>query len=100
MIPDAGLSRKISDLPSLASGDLLDDIRLLTSRLASCGIEVLALDCTQPDIGMPVARVFAPGLRHFWPRFGPGRLYDVPVQQGWLAQPKREDELNPVSMFI
>ena len=37
----------------------------------------------------------APGLRHFWARYGPGRLYDVPVSQGWLGRPRQESELNP-----
>ena len=27
-----------------------------------------------------MVRVIAPGLRHFWRRLGPGRLYDVPVE--------------------
>src|SRR5690606_30411941 len=30
-------------------------------------------------IGMPAVKVIVPGLRHFWARFAPGRLYDVPV---------------------
>jgi ribosomal protein S12 methylthiotransferase accessory factor len=41
-----------------------------------------------------------PGLRHFWPRFAPGRLYDVPVRLGWIARPLAEDELNPIAMFL
>ncbi|PON13898.1 hypothetical protein C2W62_31920 [Candidatus Entotheonella serta] len=32
--------------------------------------------------------------------FSPGRLYDVPVQLGWLLAPLHEDELNPISMFL
>jgi ribosomal protein S12 methylthiotransferase accessory factor len=47
-----------------------------------------------------VARVVVPGLRHFWRRLAPGRLYDVPVELGWLATPLTEDQLNPVSCFI
>jgi hypothetical protein len=42
-----------------------------------------------------VVRVVAPGLRHFWARFGPGRLYDVPVREGWLSRSLGEEELNP-----
>jgi len=44
--------------------------------------------------------VIVPGLRHFWARFAPGRLYDVPVQLGWLPQPLAEEELNPIPMFL
>jgi oxazoline/thiazoline synthase len=61
----------------------------------SRGIEVLVLDQTRPDVGFPVVRVVAPGLRHFWARFGPGRLYDVPVREGWLSQSLDEGEMNP-----
>jgi ribosomal protein S12 methylthiotransferase accessory factor len=64
------------------------------------GLEVLVLDQTRPDIGLAVARVVVPGLRHFWARFAPGRLYDVPVELGWVARPLTEDELNPVAMFL
>ena len=42
-----------------------------------------------------MVRVIVPGLLHFYKRFGPGRLYDVPVKLGWLDQPLREDELTP-----
>jgi ribosomal protein S12 methylthiotransferase accessory factor len=47
-----------------------------------------------------VVKVIVPGLRHFWRRTAPGRLYDVPVKMGWLKESKKEDELNPVSIFI
>ena len=53
------------------------------------------LDQTRPDVDVPVVRVLVPGLRHFYKRFGPGRLYDVPVQTGPARQPLREDELTP-----
>jgi oxazoline/thiazoline synthase len=66
--------------------------------LARRGIEVFVLDQTRPDVNFPVVRVVAPGLRHFWPRFAPGRLYDVPVGEGWLSRPLSEDELNPFSV--
>ena len=64
------------------------------------GLEVLVLNMTRPGIGMPVARVIVPGLRHFWRRLAPGRLYDVPLKLGWLAQPVAEEKLNPISMFL
>ncbi len=63
-------------------------------------MEVLLLDQTQPDLRLPVVRVIVPGLRHFWPRFAPGRLYDVPVELGRLAAPTPYDDLNPVPLFV
>ena len=60
------------------------------------GLDFLVLDQTRPDIEVPVVRVIVPGLRHFYRRYGPGRLYDVPVKLGWLEKPLKEDELNPI----
>jgi oxazoline/thiazoline synthase len=60
------------------------------------GLDFLVLDQTRPDIGVPVVRVVVPGLRHFYRRFGPGRLYDVPVKLGWREGPLKESDLNPV----
>ncbi len=60
------------------------------------GLDFLVLDQTRPDIEVPVVRVIVPGLRHFYRRFGPGRLYDVPVKLGWRERPLNEDELNPI----
>jgi ribosomal protein S12 methylthiotransferase accessory factor len=42
----------------------------------------------------------APGIRHFWRRTAPGRLYDVPVQLGWQDAPTEWDDLNPMAMFF
>ena len=81
--------------PSAASGDLAADVRAGVAAIAGAGHETLVVDLTLPDIGVPVVKVVAPGLRHFWPRFGPGRLYDVPVALGWLDRPTPEPELNP-----
>jgi ribosomal protein S12 methylthiotransferase accessory factor len=60
------------------------------------GLDFLALDQTRPDIEVPVARVIVPGMRHFYRRFAPGRLYDVPVKLGWRERPVRESELNSI----
>ncbi len=54
-----------------------------------------AVDLTRPELGVPVARVFVPGLRHHGPRFAPGRLYDMPVRLGWQPAPVVEEEFNP-----
>lgn len=63
-------------------------------------LDVLVLDMTQPDIKLPVVRVFVPSLRHFWKRTAPGRLYDVPVKMGWLNEKLLEHELNPIAFFL
>ena len=60
------------------------------------GLDFLVLDQTRPDIEVPVARVIVPGLRHFYRRFAPGRLYDVPVKLHLRDRPLLESELNPL----
>jgi oxazoline/thiazoline synthase len=60
------------------------------------GADFLVLNQTRPDIEVPVVRVIVPGLRHFYRRFAPGRLYDVPVKLGWRDRPILESDLNPV----
>jgi bacteriocin biosynthesis cyclodehydratase domain-containing protein len=87
--------RPLQDFRDLASDDLLQDVMTCRDLAAAHGVEILVLDQSRPDIGFPVARVVAPGLRHFWARFGPGRLYDVPLWQGWLPRSLAEEELNP-----
>jgi len=59
------------------------------------GLDFLVLDQTRPDVETSVARVIVPGLRHFYRRFGPGRLYDVPIKLGLRDRPVAEHELTP-----
>jgi oxazoline/thiazoline synthase len=63
---------------------------------AEAGLDFMVLDQTRADIGVPVVRVIAPGLRHFYRRFAPGRLYDVPVKLGLRDGPIAESDLNPI----
>lgn len=80
--------------------DLADDLLACQELVRAKGMELLAIDMTRPDIGLPVVKVMVPGMRHFWTRFAPGRLYDVPVEQGWLPGALTEDQLNPTAMFV
>jgi ribosomal protein S12 methylthiotransferase accessory factor len=80
--------------------DVMDDVRACQARVERAGMEMLILDQTRPEVGLPVAKVIVPGLRHFWARLAPGRLYDVPFRLGWLPRPLAEEELNPVPMFL
>jgi ribosomal protein S12 methylthiotransferase accessory factor len=68
--------------------------------LRDAGLDVIVVNLSRPDIGIPVCRVVIPGLRHFWRRLGQGRLYDVPVKMGLVSSPCLESELNPYSIFF
>jgi len=101
LFPDETLPPRVREnFAEIRHQDLLDDIRTCVQRAERAGLETFVLDQTRPDVGLAVATVVVPGLRHFWPRFGPGRLYDVPVHLGWLAQPLSEQQLNPVPIFL
>ena len=86
--------RKASRYPVVESTDTREDVEHCRALVEARGMEFLVLDQTRPDIGMPVARVIVPGMRHFWARFAPGRLYDVPVRMGRRKHPLAEAELN------
>lgn len=97
---DPAGARTASPVRATAGGDLHTDALTLAASLTGAGIEVLAQDLTRPDLGIPVVRALAPGLRHFWPRLAPGRLYTVPVALGWLEEPPQQDDLNPLPLFV
>jgi oxazoline/thiazoline synthase len=73
----------------------ISNISKVIDELQQKGIEVIILVLVKPNMHSFAVRVLAPGLRHIAPRFGPGRLYDVPVALGWQTSKLREDELNP-----
>ncbi|HQU44351.1 MAG TPA: TOMM precursor leader peptide-binding protein [Pirellulales bacterium] len=92
--------RRSDDYLAVTNDDLLDDVRHCQSLVERRGLQMLVLDQTRPEIGLPVVKVVVPGLRHFWARFAPGRLFEVPVKLGWLERRLAEEELNPVPMFL
>ena len=93
-------AKKASGYPPLCKPNIYDSLVFCLHRAAECGLETLVLDMTRPDIGLNVVKVIVPGLRHFWKRLAPGRLYEVPVKMGWQKAPLKEEELNPVGLFI
>jgi ribosomal protein S12 methylthiotransferase accessory factor len=98
--PLDGPRRRAADWSPFSSDNLKDDVRFCQTLAERLGSELLVLDQTRSEIGLPVVKVIVPGLRHFWARFAPGRLYDVPVRLGWLPQPRTEKEMNPIPMFL
>ncbi len=88
-----------ADYPVPETVDLRDDVERCRALVEAKGMEFLVLDQTRPDIGMPVARVLVPGMRHYWQRFAPGRLVGVPVEMGWRKRPLAEAELNPAPVI-
>jgi ribosomal protein S12 methylthiotransferase accessory factor len=85
------------DLDSKFAGhDAREQVTACVNLAKREGLDFLVLDQTRPDIEVPVARVIVPGLRHFYRRLAPGRLYDVPIKLGMRDRPLSESELNPI----
>jgi bacteriocin biosynthesis cyclodehydratase domain-containing protein len=80
--------------------DLRADVRRAVATVHDRRLEMLVVDQTRPDVGLPVVKVIIPGMRPFWPRFAPGRLYDVPVRLGWRRRASNEEDLNPVAFVV
>jgi ribosomal protein S12 methylthiotransferase accessory factor len=92
--------RTLADFEFVPRADVLDDVEALERLLSGAGLELLVLDQTRPDVGIPVVKVIVPGLRPFWARFAPGRLFDVPARLGRLEAPTPYERLNPFPMFL
>ena len=55
-----------SEIKSYVNDDILDDIKLILSRLNSNGLtQVIVVDLTNPQIMIPVVRTIVPGLETF-----------------------------------
>jgi bacteriocin biosynthesis cyclodehydratase domain-containing protein len=95
-----GRGNRLSEFRDWSKRDVKDEVDWCVERARASGLEVLVLDMTRPDIDFPVVRVIVPGMRHFWGRFAPGRLYNVPVEMGWTKRALGEPELNPIAYFL
>jgi ribosomal protein S12 methylthiotransferase accessory factor len=96
LLPDSKSSARSQASSNFGALDTREQAMACVKVAERQGLDFLVLDQTRADIEVPVVRVIAPGLRHFYRRFAPGRLYDVPVKLGWLKRPLAEAELNPL----
>jgi ribosomal protein S12 methylthiotransferase accessory factor len=93
-------SRRLADFAHVETPDLLDDVQRCVEIARNRGLEMLVVDLTREDVGVPVVKVIVPGLRPFWARFAPGRLYTVPPAIGWRDAPVKEEALNPAYILF
>jgi ribosomal protein S12 methylthiotransferase accessory factor len=65
----------VSDVYSEATGSFEGDLQVTIEKLKAAGFDqVIVVDLTQPDIGVPVVKVFVPGLEgYMFPFYTPGR---------------------------
>ncbi|MFI7426394.1 TOMM precursor leader peptide-binding protein [Micromonospora sp. NPDC049836] len=92
--------RTLADHPPLTTGDVGDDVRGCVRRAERAGLEVIVVNQSRPDLDLAVVKVVVPGLRHFWRRLGPGRLWDVPARLGRGPLAADEASANPLNVFF
>lgn len=98
VVPDGRVDAARYPVPRIA--DLGQAVEHCVRTVADRGFDMIVRDCSRPEIDFATVRVVVPGLRHFWARFGPGRLYTAPVELGWRDTPLDESALNPVAFFL
>ncbi|MBY6240516.1 TOMM precursor leader peptide-binding protein [Methylosinus sp. Sm6] len=96
LMPDGTASLRRRQSQKFASLDRREQVLACVKLVERHGHDFLVLDQTRPDIEVPVVRVIVPGLRHFYRRFAPGRLYDAPLALGLRRRRLVEAELNPL----
>jgi bacteriocin biosynthesis cyclodehydratase domain-containing protein len=96
VLPEGKARARRAPIPNFASLDRREQVLACVNLVKRHGHDFLVLDQTRLDIEVPVVRVIVPGLRHFYRRFAPGRLYDVPLKLGLRKRPLREAAVNPL----
>lgn len=77
-----------------------ESLRRTVLTMKRHALDVLIVDQTRAATGRTVVKMFAPGLRPWWRRTAPGRLYTGPVAAGWIARPRREGQLNSTALWF
>jgi len=101
ILPDPSAPAKTSrNYTRLDTEDLREDVRICVQLARQRGMETLVLEQTRSDVAMPAVKVVVPGMRPWWARFAPGRLYDSPVAAEWRTVQLTEEQLNPCHLII
>ena len=96
LLPNGSTAAPLDLAAKFGSLDTREQVMACVDITKRAGLDFLVLDQTRLDIEVPVVRVIVPGMRHFYRRFAPGRLYDVPIKLGLLERPVAETDLNPI----
>jgi len=83
------------DIPTYPHGDVREDIYFMSSRLRDAGLEqIIVVDVTEPEIGIPVVRVLVPGLE-CW-SVDRTQIGQRALQQ-WQIACMKEDHIHQIS---
>jgi len=93
-------SKEVKSFDLLETNDIKTDIMWCVEKAQQIGLETLVLNYSRPDLPIKTVKVVVPGLCHMWPQLAAKRLYEVPVKMGWLDIVYKENELNPMALYI
>jgi oxazoline/thiazoline synthase len=96
LTPNGAAATHSASDPKFSRLDTQEQVAACVAVAKQQGLDFMVLDQTRADIEVPVVRVVVPGMRHFYKRFAPGRLYDVPVKLGLRDGPTAEQDLNQI----
>ena len=99
----SGARKRIDELPNPSMGDVENDLDRCVRELAAKGHRAAIVELTTPDLvdyGIHVVRAVVPGLQpvhfgHGEERLGGERLFALPMQLGFAASVRNENDLNP-----
>jgi bacteriocin biosynthesis cyclodehydratase domain-containing protein len=80
--------------------NIKESIDYIVEQVERLGLDVCIVDYTRADIPVSTLKVIVPGLAHFWPQFANKRLFQVPVELGWLSTSLEEDEFNGQALYL
>jgi ribosomal protein S12 methylthiotransferase accessory factor len=87
--------------PDRSGPNQLADLSVLCEQLEKAGLFAFAVPLSRPDVPeLAVIRVIVPGARPMFPRFAPGRLFEVPHRLGWTSHRLGEADVNPEEIFF
>jgi ribosomal protein S12 methylthiotransferase accessory factor len=82
-----GPMKSFAAIRSYRTHDLLDDIRFMSLQLESAGLkQIIVVDLTRSEVGVPVVKVIVPGLEHWSARhFDPDLIVLGPRARRYLV---------------
>ena len=72
----------------------------VVERLKVLNFETLVVNYSRDPLPIKAAKVFVPGLCHIWPQLANNRLYQLPLDLGWLDKANTEQTINPQALYI
>ncbi|TQF70524.1 hypothetical protein FLM44_05365 [Pseudoalteromonas luteoviolacea] len=93
-------NRRANKKLSYSGNNIKEAINLVVECLAKIGVETCVLDYSRKHLPLKTVKVITPGLCHFWPRYRTKRLYQTPLNMGWLEYAHKEGELNPLELYL